>query len=631
MSKKNDLKKVFLFLLTLNLLSHINVQANDLAPINIIPQPVSVTQGKGAFKLSSSTVLNAQGVGKDIARLFSDMIRIPTGFAIKTASNSKGTISLILNEKPDPLIGNEGYMLDVKTSEISLSANQPAGLFYGMQTLLQLLPKEILSATAQRSISWQIPVAKIVDYPRFGWRGLMLDVSRHFFDKAFVKKYIDQLSAYKMNVFHWHLTDDQGWRIEIKSLPKLTEVGAWRVPRSGNWGNREQPFGGEKPTYGGYYTQEDIREIIDYAKQRYVRIIPEIDVPGHSLAAIAAYPELSCTGGRYNVNPGSKFYTFEDNAFCAGNEASYDFINKVLTEVAALFPGEYIHIGGDECYKGFWQKCPKCQKKMNEEKLATLEELQGYYIKRIGKIIHLKGKKMIGWDEILEGGLAPDAAVMSWRGTEGGIAAANMNHLVVMTPTSHCYLDLYQGDLKAEPPTYSSLRLTNCYNFEPVLAEIKDSSLVLGGQGNLWTESVPHARHAEYMVWPRALALAEVFWTPKSQKDQSKFIVRMEAHMERFDVAGINYARSVYDPIITAVKKNWMDPLRIVMKTEVPGLDIQYTFDGTYPDQFSPKYTDTLSIPVGPDIFRAISYRNGKLVGKMITLSMCDIEQRVGK
>lgn len=595
--------------------------------IRIIPEPVSQQVLHGVFKFGRATnVVGNSAAAREVAGLFGEMIQPSTGYTLRQGRESKSEISFTLNDDPDPIIGREGYTLTISPSKIKLRANAPAGLFYGMQTIIQLLPNEIVSPLKVNQ-TWSIPCIKITDYPRFGWRGLMLDVSRHFFSKDFVKKYIDQLAKYKMNVFHWHLTDDQGWRIAINSLPELTGIGAWRAPRMGKWWTRDPQFGGEEPSYGGFYTQDDIREIVSYAKDRHVTILPEIDVPGHSMAALAAYPELSCTGGDFRVNVGNKFYTLEDNALCAGNELTYAFMEKVLSEVAALFPGRYIHIGGDECYKGFWKTCTKCNKRMKDENLKNLDELQSYFIKRMEKTVISKGKSLIGWDEILDGGLAPEAAVMSWRGVKGGILAAKMNHPVVMSPTSHCYLDLYQGDPAIEPPTYSMLRLKTTYSFDPVPDGV-DPALILGGQGNLWTESVPNIRQAEYMTWPRAFALAESLWSPIACKNWDSFVMRVEHHFKRFDIAGINYSTSMCDAIIKAIKSPWPEPLKITLSTEIKGLDLYYSFDGTFPDHYSHKYTDTLSIPRGADLFRVVSYRDKRAIGKMITISIKDLEAR---
>lgn len=606
---------------------------NGAKPTNpeLIPLPVKVENQAGVFKLKSSTRLISADAYKDITELFAAMIKTPTGYSLVRSGGGKDGIHFKINSTYNKMIGEEGYVLDVKPSGVSIQANKPAGLFYGIQTLIQLLPRAIESSVKTTDISWTIPCVKITDYPRFGWRGLMLDVSRHFFPKELVKKYINQLAKYKMNVFHWHLTDDQGWRIEIKSLPKLVSVGAWRAPRMGLWWSRNPQAAGEIASYGGYYTQEEVKEIVAYASKRFVTILPEIDVPGHSLAALAAYPELSCTGGPFSVNVGNNFPEKKENALCPGNEQSFEFMDKVIGEVAALFPGRYIHIGGDECDKGAWKDCAKCKKRMEVEKLKSVEELQSYFIKRMEKMVQARGKKLMGWDEILEGGLAPEATVMSWRGMKGGIDAAKMNHHVVMTPTDNCYLDLYQGDPAVEPPTYSMLRLRNCYNFDPVPKEVLNPAMILGGQGSLWTESVPNYRHAEYMTWPRAFALAEALWSPKEQKNWENFIPRMEGHMARYDFSNTNYARSVFDPVIRPVKDSVNKTFQIALDTELKDLEVYYTFDGTYPDKFSAAYKEPLSIPSGADLFRVLTYRNGKPLGKMISVSIKDLEKRLEK
>ncbi|HKK43238.1 MAG TPA: beta-N-acetylhexosaminidase, partial [Bacteroidales bacterium] len=467
--------------------------------INLIPKPVEMHQAEGTLDLASSSTI---GYNNKDAAASADMlaakINKATGYSLKAEKGNSATIQFNLNKKADDQLGREGYTLVADTKGVTITANETAGLFYGMQTLLQLLPPQIESPSPV-NIKWTIPAVSITDYPRFGWRGLMLDVSRNFFTKDEVEQYIDQLSRYKMNTFHWHLTDDNGWRIEIKSLPKLTTVGAWRVHRVGHFGDRAAPKPGEKATDGGFYTQDDVREIIQYAKDRHVTIVPEVDVPGHSMAAIASYPELSCSKDTSTkVNPGSSFSewfndgTFKmriDNTLNPSDEKVYEFLDKVFTELAALFPGQYIHVGGDECYKGFWMKDPGCQALMKKENMKSPEELQSYFMKRVETILKSKGKKLIGWDEILEGGLAPEATVMSWRGIKGGIQAAKMGHDVVMTPTTYAYLDYQQGERTVEPLMYASLRMEKCYSFNPV-PEGVDPKYILGGQGNLWTEQV---------------------------------------------------------------------------------------------------------------------------------------------
>ena len=592
--------------------------------ITIIPQPKKVIFNKGNFALSGKTVISYNDPQlKFLADYTSTTIKSLNKLKL-IVKNQNGTqpkiqsINLILDVKANR--AKEGYLLNVTSSAISIKGATSQGIFYGVQSLLQLIPVNGDS---------KIQAVEIQDEPRFAWRGLLLDVSRHFFTIDEVKRLIDEMVVYKFNLLHLHLTDDQGWRIEIKKLPELTKVGAWRVPRTGLWWDREPPQNGEAATYGGFYTQEQIKDLVKYATQRHVDILPEIEAPGHSLAAIASYSYLSSSKTGYKVNPGSKFYTIDDNSLCAGKESTFEFLDIVLTEIAELFPFEYIHIGGDECYKGFWKKCEDCQKRMKDNGLKDENELQSYFIKRLEKILQQKGKKLMGWDEILEGGLAPNATVMSWRGMDGGIAAAKANHHVVMSPNTYAYLDLYQGDPAIEPPTYSMLRLNTVYNFEPAPPGI-DSSFILGGQGNLWSESVPTFRHAEYMFWPRSFALAEVLWTPKSGKNWNDFIRRTECHLSRLDNSDINYARSFYDAILTPLKDE-KGILTIKLNTEIEGLLCYYTFDNTYPDHHSHLYKkgEVLTIPKDADTFRVITYRNGKPVGRIMTVPLVELAKRV--
>ena len=596
--------------------------------IQLIPQPAEIQQSDGSFVLTKTSTIGFDSQeSRKIAEMLSQKLNISTGFSIKPQQDKAGSIQFNLNKVPVTLIGKEGYTLVSSPAGVIITANAPAGLFYGMQTLLQLLPKEIESKTVI-NIPWTIPSVKITDYPRFGWRGMMLDVSRNFFTKEEVKLYIDEISRYKYNTFHWHLTDDNGWRIEIKSLPKLTQVGAWRVPRFGQFSDRMAPKPGEAPTVGGFYTQSDIKEIIQYAQERYVTIVPEIDVPGHSMSAIASYPELSCTKDTsIKVNPGSSFSewfnngTFKmriDNTLNPSDEKVYEFLDKVFTEMAGLFPNPYIHVGGDECYKGFWTNDPGCQALMKKMNLTHPEELQAYFMKRVENILKSKGKKLIGWDEILEGGIAPEATVMSWRGIKGGIEAAKMGHDVVMTPTTFVYLDYQQGEPTIEPPIYANLRLSKCYSFDPV-PEGVDAKYILGGQGNLWTEQVVTLHHAEYMTWPRGWALAEDFWSPNASKNWGSFVQRVEKLFDRADIEGINYSTAIYDAIINVSGKD--GKMTVNMDSEVPGLDIFYTIDGAMPNTYSPKYTKPVELPEGPVTLRVATYRNGKQIGHLITLT----------
>jgi len=607
----------------------------QVPPVSLIPQPVEIQQSGGTLQLTkASSVSYSSQESRKIAEMLVRKLNIATGFSLKTQQSTTGSVQFNLNNVPDARLGKEGYTLISSPEGVIIAANEPAGLFYGMQTLLQLLPKEIESKNLVE-MNWTIPCIKITDYPRFGWRGIMLDVSRNFFSKEEVKLYIDQIARFKYNTFHWHLTDDNGWRIEIKSLPKLTEVGAWRVPRFGQFGQRAEPKPGEAATVGGFYTQADIKEIIQYAQDRNVTIVPEIDIPGHSMAAIAAYPELSCTKDpNTKVNPGSSFSewyndgTFKmllDNTLNPSDEKVYEFLDKVFTEIAALFPNPYIHAGGDECYKGFWTKDPGCQALMKKMNMTHPEELQAYFMKRVENILKTKGKKLIGWDEILEGGIAPEATVMSWRGINGGIQAAKMGHYVVMTPTTYAYLDYQQGEASIEPPIYASLRLNKSYSFEPV-PEGVEAKYILGGQGNLWTEQITNLHHAEYMTWPRAWALAEDYWSPKEVKNWPGFVQRVENQFSRADLSGINYSTAIYDAIINIRKKD--GKMTLEMDSEVPGLDIYYSVDGSMPNSYSGKYTAPVVIPEGPVTLRVVTFRNGKPIGHLITLKPEDLKKR---
>lgn len=620
-----------LCLLTCALLLQLLSFAADTARIKLIPEPVSLKELPGEFMLDRNAGLVVSTDNKQMegtSQWFVDQLESMTGIRVKQAGFGKlRNITLDLLSEPDRSLGEEGYRLTVNMSQINLSANTAAGIFYGMQTLLQMVP---LNGVTNKEFGEQrfIPCAEVTDYPRFGWRGLMLDVSRHFFTKDEVKRYIDEMVKYKYNTFHWHLTDDNGWRIEIKSLPQLTQKGAMRVERVGRWGTFAPPQPGEDTPYGGFYTQEDIKEIIRYAQERYVTILPEIDVPGHSLSMIVAFPNLSCTQRQYMVGPGDSLRKKNDNVLCIGNDSIFAVLDKVFTEIAGLFPNKYIHIGGDEAFKGFWEKCPKCRKRMQTEHLKDVHELQSWFVKRMEQMLLGKNKKLIGWDEILEGGLAPEATVMSWRGMQGGITAARMNHHVVMTPWDFCYLDLYQGETAAEPPTYGMCRLSDSYNYDPVPDSV-DEKYILGGQGNLWTESVNTLRHAQYMTWPRSLALAEVYWSPRSKRNWDNFIERLEAQYPRMDAAGIKYARSAYNAIAIPARDN-NGVLTVSLSTEIKGLDIYYTFDNSNPDTYYPRFNGKpLTFPKGAAQLTVVTYRNGKPAGEQFTIKKEDLEKRL--
>ena len=521
--------------------------------VSVIPRPRDISMGQGTFEISPEFRVLVDDDASDVkgfAEYFAEKLRHASGFEVPVGDyngEEDGSMALILSLNPsEENLGKEGYLLEVKTDGLDLRANRPAGLFYGIQTIFQLLPAEIYAESpVKKDIHWALPCLNIRDVPRYPYRGMHLDVCRHFFPKSFIKKYIDLLALHKFNTFHWHLTEDQGWRIEIKKYPRLTEVGAFRKETLIGHA-REKPHKFDGKRYGGYYTQEDIKEIVAYARERFITIIPEIEMPGHSMAALAAYPELSCTGGPFET--ATQWGVFED-VYCAGNDRVFDFLEDVLTEVIDLFPGTYIHVGGDECPKVRWEACEKCQARIREQGLADEHELQSYFIRRIEKFLLSKGRRLIGWDEILEGGLAPEATVMSWRGMEGGIEAAKEGHDVIMTPTSHCYFDYYQADPEDEPLAIGGLTpLKKVYAFKPTPGELspEEAKHILGAQGNVWTEYIDTPEKVEYMSMPRMYALAEVVWSPEKARNWKGFVDRLNSHFKRLDAMGVNYRKGPY-------------------------------------------------------------------------------------
>ena len=507
------MKTTYTFLLFL--LISLSFSQNNIA---FIPKTQNTLVGKGSFYINTKTYIQADQNSFEASYL-KEAIQIQTGLHLKiTSKNNSKSIQLIIQLPNSINFNKEQYEIVVSDSKIIISAPTSQGLFYGIQTLLQMVPFEQKNEIA-------IPCIQISDAPKYAWRGMHLDVCRHYFPITFIKKYIDYLAHYKMNTFHWHLTEDQGWRIEIKKYPKLTEIGSWR---NGSMVGRYDDQKIDDIKYGGFYTQEEIKEVVAYASQRHITIIPEIEMPGHSLAALAAYPELSCTGGPFEV--GKKWGVFDD-VYCP-KEETFTFLENVLSEVMALFPSEYIHIGGDECPKTRWKSCAHCQKIIKEKGLKDEHELQSYFIQRIEKFVNSKGRKIIGWDEILEGGLAPNAAVMSWRGTEGGIAAAKQKHYVVMTPGSHCYFDHYQGKPENEPLAIGGFTsLEKVYNFNPMPEELnaEERKYILGAQANIWTEYILTPEQVEYMIMPRMSALAEVLWGTANPENFIDFKTRLQA------------------------------------------------------------------------------------------------------
>ena len=508
---------------------------------NIIPKPASLKPASGQFTFNKQTRLFIdKDLGKEVAGAFfvlSERLNKAAGINLQTANAPKSNAIICkLNNK---LPKKESYTLQITGDKITVEAREPVGFFYAAQTIRQLLPSGIESETPQNNIQWTVPCCRIEDSPYYSYRGMHLDVCRHFSPKEEVMAYIDQLAFLKINTFHWHLTDDQGWRIEIKKYPRLTEVGGYRnrtvIGHAG-----DIPHKWDYTRVGGFYTQEDIKEVVAYAQKRFITVIPEIEMPGHAVAALAAYPQFSCSGGTFEVE--GLWGVFND-VYCT-REETFGFLQDVLDEVAGLFPSKYIHIGGDECPKLRWQRCHACQERMKAEGLKDEHELQSYFIKRIEKYLQTKGKNIIGWDEILEGGLAPDATVMSWRGTEGGIDAARQGHDVIMTPSQALYLDYYQSRSPEEPLAIGGyVPIQTVYEYNPTPKELtsEEAKHILGVQANVWTEYMPNRKHREYMIFPRIAALAENGWLPQDKKDYKDFEYRLPALLKRYDVMGLNY------------------------------------------------------------------------------------------
>lgn len=550
----------------------------------LIPIPKQIELKNEYFELDKNTVIFSSDINSFEALFLKENIKFKTGLDLQiTSSYPKGKSIQMSVQIPDSTdFDKEKYELSISKNDVQLSSFSNQGLFYGIQTFLQ-------SITVQKLDKVKIQGVSISDSPNYKWRGMHLDVCRHFFSIDFIKKYIDYIAMYKMNTFHWHLTDDQGWRIEIKKYPKLTEIGAWRDGSMIGHYN-EQRF--DSLRYGGFYTQEEIKEVVKYAQQRHVTIVPEIEMPGHALAALASYPEFSCTGGPFEV---AKIWGVLDDVFCPKDE-TFTFLENILSEVIDLFPSKYIHIGGDESPKVRWKSCLHCQSLIIKEELKDEHELQSYFIQRIEKFVNSKGRKIIGWDEILEGGLAPNAAVMSWRGTEGGIAAAKQKHFVVMTPGSHCYFDHYQGDQKNEPIAFGGYTpVEKVYSFNPTPNELskEEATYILGAQANVWTEYIETPEHVEYMIMPRMAALSEVLWGTANASDYKKFENRLINHFDFYEKSGINYSKAIYE--VTTDVSSGKNGVEFILKA-VNASGIRFTTDGSEPTKSSMSYTNPIAV-----------------------------------
>ncbi|NIG54924.1 family 20 glycosylhydrolase [Chitinophaga sp. Cy-1792] len=586
------MKKSFLIVLLTGIGFYASAQRNQAAPAALIPLPVQVQWAGSSFVIDRNTALVADAQTADAATLLNAYIWQKAGIVL----TDKGEKRIVLTVDKQQQLPPEGYKLHADGNEVRITAYDTDGIVHGIATLRQL---------------WQpangqllVPGTDITDYPRFHYRGMHLDVCRHFFSVDFIKQLIDQLALYKINNFHWHLTDDQGWRIEIKKYPKLQSIAAWRDQTMiGHKKELPHQFDGQR--YGGYYTQEQIKEVVSYAATRHINVIPEIDMPGHALAALNAYPELGCTKGPYKT---AQFWGIFDDVFCAGNDSTFTFLQDVFDEVMTLFPSQYIHLGGDECPKVRWEKCPACQKRMKEEGLKDEHALQSYFVKRISNYIQSKGRKVIGWDEILEGGLAPGATVMSWRGVDGAIAAAKQQHHVIMTPEDELYFDHYQSLYPQEPVAAGGYTpLEEVYNYDPLHAAGDTALLpyISGMQGQMWSEYLPTEAHAQYMIYPRMLAMAERAWSPQSTRDYHGFLTRLRGQESLLTGNNI-HPSDVYNEINYRLDSVSKGALHISLHADAAKAQIRYTLNGMQPTAASKLYDGPFTVTASTTIRAAL-------------------------
>ncbi len=593
-------KNILGALVFMSMLLNCKNDENSIPIINIIPQPLEINSSDGYFELNEFTGI----IYDDDFKVSGDFLKSYLQTGLNKELNGPHKIQFIQDLNLSP----EAYVLNIKKKSIDITAQSDQGAFYAIQSLRQLLPAAFENKTFSNTTT-QIPCVLIKDQPEFSYRGMHLDVGRHLFSVDFIKKYIDALAMLKMNTFHWHLTEDQGWRIEIKKYPKLQEIAAYRQETLiGHYNDQPHQFDNQK--YGGFYTQEEIKDIVQYANSRFITIIPEIELPGHSQAAIAAYPSLGCTNEPVKV--ATKWGVFED-IYCP-KEETFAFLEDVLDEVLTLFPSRYIHIGGDEAPKTRWKNCDHCNELILREGLKDENELQSYFISRIENYLNSKGRQIIGWDEILEGGLAPNATVMSWRGVTGAVEAAKQQHHVIMTPTSHCYFDYYQSENEQEPLAIGGyLPLEKVYNFNPIPDELNDdeTKFVLGAQGNVWTEYMQTSEQVEYMVFPRILAMSETVWSKKERKNYANFIKRLENFHERLDFLDINYANHLYE--IQGELNSNNEGLSYHLKTLTEGKTIRFTLDNSEPLLSSKIYTNSILLKESVHVKAALFNSSNKL------------------
>ena len=582
---------------------------------SIIPQPQSLIPQEGKFSLNTETkivVTFADSRILQLAKDFAAQMKLVSGLRMEFVQSATKNAIIF---KEDKTLAGEAYSLVVSPENITLKASTSNGVFYALQTIYQLMPAQVYGKKLMKQ-EWSVPGVSITDAPRFAYRGLHLDVSRHFFPISFVKKYIDAMAIHKLNKFHWHLTDDQGWRLEIKKYPLLTKVGSRRVESLVGLYAENYPKRYDDDAHGGYYTQDEAREIVRYAQERYITVIPEIEMPGHSSAAIASYPFLSCERKPIKV---AKDWGVMKDVFCP-RDSTFQFLENVLDEVMDIFPSEYIHIGGDECPKDRWRVCPDCQARIKAENLKGESGLQSYFIHRIEKYVNSKGRKIIGWDEILDGGLAPNATVMSWRGVNGGIAAAKAGHQVIMTPSAYCYFDHYQADPSTEPITIGGyLPLKNVYTYEPIPAELtpEEGKFILGAQGNVWAEYQKTTTDVEYMTFPRVAALAEVVWTNTNSKNWDRFRTSLGEQFLRYKQLGITPSKVFFD-VSSRIESASEQQLKVVLETDNPDCEIRYTTDGSLPDKNSKLYDKAVVLTESSTI-KAMAYKANQPLGKMFS------------
>lgn len=570
------------------------------ATLSIVPRPMQAVTTGGTLRIERGAVIECDSASRFAAEQLAGSFSHRLGWRPRIEASGVRDADITLKvDASESSLGTEGYRLEISRDEVAISAPTAAGVYYGVQSLAQLLP-------GNRSRIAELPCALIVDKPRFQWRGMHLDVSRHFFTVEEIKRYLDFLAELKFNVFHWHLIDDGGWRMEVKKYPRLTELGAWRLQREGEVWNYSNIEFHEKdsglPLHGGYYSQDEIRDVVRYAADRNITVVPEIEMPGHCLPGVVAYPEVGCSIEKQPDRP------YRVLAYCPGKERTFEFLEDVLDETMALFPSKVIHIGGDEVDKFYWSKCPDCANRMRSEGLKTYEELQSYFIRRIEGYLNSKGRHLMGWDEILEGGLAPNAMVMSWRGIQGGIEAAKSGHTVVMSPTSHCYFDYgYEG---------TSTR--HVYGYEPIPDELnsEEAQLVLGAQANVWTEWMPNFDRVEYMIYPRILAMAEVLWTPKHRRDWDDFERRLAGWYPIFIERKIDFYSA--PPTAEANLIVFEGSATVKLATvPIPGVEVRYTTDGSLPTAESALYKDGVKVTQTCDIVAAM-FQGGKRIDPVV-------------